>query len=149
LSEDNEGQQQSIAGSTIESQPGLPMKKGPCGTMTHHSKRHGTTTLFAALNVLEGTVIADCMPRHRNQEFLKFLRRLDRELPKHLDLHLIVDNYGTHKHPNVKQWLAKRPRFHLLFIPTSASWLNLIERWFAKLTDKQRSAEAFFTACLN
>jgi transposase len=119
------------------SQPGLPMKKGRCGTMTHDYKRHGTTTLFAALNVLQGTIIADCMPRHRNQEFLKFLRRLDRELPTHLDLHLIVDNYGTHKHPNVKQWLAKRPRFHLHFIPTSASWLNLIECWFAKLTDKQ------------
>jgi transposase len=118
-------------------QPGLPMKKGRCGTMTHDYKRHGTTTLFAALNVLEGTVIADCMPRHRNQEFLAFLRRLDREFPASLDLHLILDNYGTHKHPNVTQWLAKRPRFHLHFIPTSSSWLNLIERWFAKLTDKQ------------
>ncbi len=118
-------------------QPGLPMKKGRCGTMTHDYKRHGTTTLFAALNVLEGTVIADCMPRHRHQEFLKFLRRLDREFPPHLDLHLILDNYGTHKHPNVKRWLSKRPRFHLHFIPTSASWLNLIERWFANLTVKR------------
>ena len=117
------------------SQPGLPMKKGRCGTMTHDYKRHGTTTLFAALNVLEGTVIADCMPRHRNQEFLKFLRRLDREFPAQ-DLHLILDNYGTHKHPNVKRWLAKRPHFHLHFIPTSASWLNLIERWFANLTQR-------------
>lgn len=116
-------------------QPGLPMKKGRCGTMTHDYKRHGTTTLFAALNVLEGTVIADCMPRHRNQEFLKFLRRLDREFPSQ-DLHLILDNYGTHKHPNVKRWLAKRPRFHLHFIPTSSSWLNLIERWFANLTTR-------------
>ena len=115
------------------SQPGLPMKKGRCGTTTHDYKRHGTTTLFAALNLLEGTVIADCMPRHRNQEFLKFLRRLDREFPAQ-DLHLILDNYQTHKHPNVKQWLAKRPRFHLHFIPTSASWLNFIERWFANLT---------------
>lgn len=114
-------------------QPGLPMKKGRCGDY----KRHGTTTLFAALNLLEGTVIADCMPRHRHQEFLKFLRRLDRELPPHLDLHLILDNYGTHKHPNVKRWLSKRPRFHLHFIPTSSSWLNLIERWFANLTVKQ------------
>jgi len=118
-------------------QPGLPMKKGRCGTMTHDYKRHGTTTLFAALNLLEGTVIADCMPRHRHQEFLKFLRRLDRELPPHLDLHLILNNYGTHKHPNVKRWLSKRPRFHLHFIPTSSSWLNLIERWFANLTVKQ------------
>ena len=118
-------------------QPGLPMKKGRCGTMTHDYKRHGTTTLFAALNVLEGTVIADCMPRHRHQEFLKFLRRLDREFPPHLDLHLILDNYGTHKHPNVKRWLSKRPHFHLHFIPTSASWLNMIERWFANLTTKQ------------
>src|SRR3972149_11762410 len=118
-------------------QPGLPMKKGRCGTQTHDYKRNGTTTLFAALNVLEGTVVADCMPRHRNQEFLAFLRRLDREVPAPLDLHLLLDNYGTHKHPNVTQWLAKRPRFHLHFIPTSSSWLNLIERWFAKLTDKQ------------
>ena len=118
------------------SQPGLPMKKGRCGTTTHDYKRHGTTTLFAALNLLEGTVIADCMPRHRNQEFLKFLRRLDREFPAQ-DLHLILDNYQTHKHPNVKQWLAKRPRFHLHFIPTSASWLNLIERWFANLTARR------------
>ena len=118
-------------------QPGLPMKKGRCGTMTHDYKRHGTTTLFAALNLLDGTVIADCMPRHRHQEFLKFLRHLDRELPPHLDLHLILDNYGTHKHPNVKRWLSKRPRFHLHFIPTSSSWLNLIERWFANLTVKQ------------
>jgi transposase len=118
-------------------QPGLPMKKGRCGTMTHDFKRHGTTTLFAALNVLEGTVVADCMPRHRNQEFLAFLRKLDRESPANLDLHLIVDNYSAHKHPNVAQWLSKRPRFHMHFIPTSSSWLNLIERWFAKLTDKQ------------
>lgn len=119
------------------SQPGLPMKKGRCGTMTHDYKRHGTTTLFAALNLLEGKVITDCMPRHRHQEFLKFLRRLDREFPAHLDLHLILDNYGTHKHANVQQWLAQHPRFQLHFVPTSSSWLNLIERWFAKLTDKQ------------
>ena len=92
---------------------------------------------LAALNVLEGTVIADCMPRHRHQEFLRFLRRLDREFPPHLDLHLILDNYGTHKHPNVKRWLSKRPRFHLHFIPTRSSWLNLIERWFANLTVKR------------
>lgn len=119
------------------SQPGLPMKPGRCGTMTHDYKRHGTTTLFAALNVLEGTVVADCMPRHRHQEFLRFLRKLDREFPPSQDLHLILDNYGTHKHPHVQQWLANRRRVHLHFIPTSSSWLNLIERWFAKLTDKQ------------
>ncbi len=119
------------------SQPGLPMKPGRCGTMTHDYKRHGTTPLFAALNVLEGTVVADCMPRHRHQEFVRFLRKLDREFPPSQDLHLILDNYGTHKHPTVQQWLANRRRFHLHFIPTSSSWLNLIERWFANLTDKQ------------
>jgi transposase len=119
------------------SQPGLPLKKGRCGTMTHDYKRYGTTTLFAALNVLEGTVIGDCMSSHRHQEFLKFLKRLDREFPVELVLHLIVDNYGTHKYPKVNHWLEKHPRFHLHFIPTSSSWLNLIERWFGKLTDKQ------------
>src|ERR1700685_899824 len=107
-------------------QPGLPMKKGRCGTMTHDYKRHGTTTLFAALNVLEGTVIGECMPRHRHQEFLRFLRRLDREFPRELDLHLILDNYGTHKHEKVKTWLEKHRRFKLHFTPTSSSWLNLI-----------------------
>ena len=118
-------------------QPGLPMKKGRCGTMTHDYKRNGTTTLFAALNVLEGTVIGHCMPRHRHQEFLKFLRQIDRETPHALDLHLILDNYGTHKHPNVTKWLAKHDRFHLHFTPTSSSWLNLVERWFRNLTDKR------------
>lgn len=118
-------------------QPGLPMKKGRCGTLTHDYKRNGTTTLFAALNILDGTVIGDCMPRHRHQEFLKFLRHLDREFPANQDLHLIVDNYGTHKHAKVKAWLARHPRFHLHFTPTSSSWLNLVERWFAKLTDKR------------
>ncbi len=118
-------------------QPGLPLKKGRCGTMTHDYKRNGTTTLFAALNVLEGTVIGQCLPRHRHQEFLKFLRRLDGEFPRELDLHLILDNYGTHTQPNVRRWLARRPRFHLHFIPTSSSWLNLVERWFRELTDKR------------
>ena len=118
-------------------QPGLPMKKGRCGTMTHDYKRNGTTTLFAALNVLEGSVIGHCMPRHRHQEFLKFLRQIDRETPPGLDLHLILDNYGTHKHPTVKNWLAKHRRFHLHFTPTSSSWLNLVERWFRNLTDKR------------
>lgn len=124
-------------------QPGLPMKKGRCGTLTHDYKRNGTTTLFAALNVLEGTVVGQRMPRHRHQEFLRFLRRLDREFPLSLDLHLIVDNYGTHKHPNVQQWLSRHKRFRLHFIPTSSSWLNLVERWFGKLTDKRLRRSSF------
>jgi transposase len=115
-------------------QPGLPMKKGRAGTMTHDYKRNGTTTLFAALDVLKGEVIGHCMKRHRHQEFLKFLKIIDRSVPKHLDIHCIADNYGTHKHPNVKAWLTKHPRFHLHFIPTSSSWLNLVERWFGKIT---------------
>jgi transposase len=117
-------------------QPSLPMKPGRAGTMTHDYKRHGTTTLFAALSMLDGSVIGQCLPRHRHQEFLKFLRTLDREFPPGLDLHLILDNYGTHTHANVDAWLSKHPRFHLHFIPTSSSWLNLIERWFAQLTEK-------------
>ena len=117
-------------------QPSLPMKKGRAGTMTHDYKRHGTTTLFAALNVLTGTVIGRCLPRHRNAEFLKFLRIIDREVPPGLQIHMICDNYGTHKHANVTEWLAKHPRFHLHFTPTSSSWLNLVERWFRDLTDK-------------
>lgn len=118
-------------------QPGLPMKKGRCGTMTHDYKRNGTTCLFAALNVLEGTVIGSCYPRHRNEEFLKFLRQIDRETPPELDLHLVLDNYGTHNHENVHQWLGKHPRFHLHFTPTSSSWLNLVERWFGEITRKR------------
>ena len=117
-------------------QPSLPMKKGRAGTMTHDYKRHGTTTLFAALNVLTGTVIGRCLPRHRNTEFLKFLRTIDREVPKGLQVHMICDNYATHKHPNVKKWLDSHPRFHLHFTPTSSSWLNLVERWFREITDK-------------
>lgn len=117
-------------------QPSLPMKKGRAGTMTHDYKRHGTTTLFAALDVLSGVVIGQCLARHRHEEFLKFLRRIDREVPKGLAVHLILDNYGTHKHANVKQWLEKHPRFHLHFTPTSSSWLNLVERWFRNLDDK-------------
>jgi transposase len=118
-------------------QPGLPLKKGRCATMTHDYKRHGTTTLFAALNVVEGTVMGTCMPRHRHQEFLKFLRLIDQQTPKDLELHLIADNYATHKHPKVQKWLAKHPRFHMHFIPTSSSWLNAIEGFFAKLTEQQ------------
>lgn len=117
-------------------QPGLPIKKGRCGTMTHDYKRNGTTTLFAALNVADGRIISTCMPRHRHQEWLAFLRQINRQTPKELDVHLIVDNYQTHKHPNVKQWLAKHPRFHVHFIPTSSSWLNLVERVFGELTQK-------------
>src|SRR6516164_332129 len=115
-------------------QPGLPLKPGRCGTFTHDYKRNGTTTLFAALQVLEGRVIGECYPRHRHQEFLKFLRRLDSEFPGNVSLHLILDNYGTHGHPRVRSWLTKHPRFVLHFIPTSSSWLNLVERWFEELT---------------
>jgi transposase len=118
-------------------QPGLPMKKGRCGTMTHDYKRNGTTTLFAALNMLNGKVIGDCMPRHRHLEFIRFLKKIDSETPAELDLHLIVDNYGTHKHPRVKRWLARNPRFNLHFTPTSSSWLNMVERWFRELTVKR------------
>ena len=117
-------------------QPGLPIKKGRCGTMTHDYKRNGTTTLFAALNVLDGKVIGQCHLRHRHQEWLKFLRRLDREFPQELTLHLIMDNYGTHKEPSVRAWLKKHRRFVCHFIPTSSSWLNLVERWFKELSDK-------------
>ena len=124
-------------------QPGLPIKRGRAGTMTHDYKRNGTTSLFAALNVLEGTVVGKCFERHRHQEFIKFLRCLDKEFSRDQDLHLILDNYGTHKHSKVKVWLEKHPRFHLHFIPTSSSWLNLIERWFGLLTDKQLRRGAF------
>lgn len=117
-------------------QPGLPLKPGRCGTFTHDYERHGTTTLFAALQVVEGRVIGERYPRHRHQEFLKFLRRLDEEFPGNVTLHLILDNYGTHGHERVRRWLAKHPRFVLHFIPTSSSWLNLIERWFAELSQK-------------
>jgi transposase len=114
----------------------LPIKPGKNGTMTHDYKRHGTTTLFAALNVHEGTVIGECLPKHRNDEFLKFLKLLDRRTDKGLDVHLIVDNYATHKHPNVKAWLDRHPRFHMHFTPTSASWVNLIERFFRDITEE-------------
>ena len=117
-------------------QASLPMKKGRAGTMTHDYKRHGTTTLFAALNVLTGVVIGECLPRHRHGEFLTFLRKIDREVPKGLQIHMILDNYGTHGHPNVTAWLADHPRFHFHFTPTSSSWLNLVERWFRDITDK-------------
>jgi transposase len=117
-------------------QPSLPLKPGRAGTMTHDYKRHGTTTLFAALDVLTGQVIGKCFARHRHDEFLRFLRTIDTSVPRKLQVHLIVDNYGTHTHPDVKAWLAKHPRFHLHFTPTSSSWLNLVERWFSDLTTK-------------
>jgi transposase len=117
-------------------QPGLPMKPGRAGTRTHDYKRNGTSTLFAALNVADGKLIRRSMPRHRHQEWLKFLRAIDGETPADLDLHLILDNYQTHKHPKVKKWLARHKRFHLHFTPTSSSWLNLVERVFRDLTDK-------------
>ena len=113
------------------------MNKGRLGTYTHDYTRHGTTTLFAALSMLDGKVIGDCMQRHRHQEFIRFLKKIGGQTPAELDLHLIVDNYGTHKHPRVKSWLRRHPRFHLHFIPTSSSWLNLVERWFRELTDKR------------
>ena len=118
-------------------QPGLPLKKGRCGTMTHDYKRNGTTTLFAALEVAQGKVVGQCFARHRNREFLKFLRRLDQEFPGDIPLHLVMDNYGTHKHPNVQAWLKKHPRFLPHYVPTSSSWLNLVERWFSELTSKR------------
>jgi transposase len=118
-------------------QPGLPMKKGRCGTMTHDYKRNGTTTLFAALEVAQGKVVGQCYARHRHQEFLKFLKQLDDEFPEKLQLHLVMDNYGTHKHPKVRGWLKRHPRFVPHFIPTSSSWLNLVERWFGELTGKR------------
>lgn len=117
-------------------QPSLPMKKGRAGTMTHDYKRNGTSTLFAALDVATGKVIGQCLPRHRHEEFLKFLRTIDRQVPKGLAVHLILDNYATHKHADVVKWLSKHPRFHLHFTPTSSSWLNLVERWFRELTEK-------------
>jgi transposase len=117
-------------------QPGLPIKKGRCGTMTHDYKRNGTTTLFAALDTLKGRVVGECHSRHRHQEFLKFLRRLDEEFPGKVPLHVVMDNYGTHKHEKVREWLKRHPRFVPHFVPTSSSWLNLVERWFGHLDNK-------------
>lgn len=117
-------------------QPGLPMKKGRCGTMTYDYKRNGTTTLFAALELAQGKVVGECYQRHRHQEFLKFLRRLDDEFPGPVPLHLVMDNYGTHQKQEVRAWLKKHPRFWLHFVPTSSSWLNLVERWFGELSSQ-------------
>lgn len=124
-------------------QPGLPLKKGRCGTMTHDYVRHGTTTLFSALELLEGRVIGMCQKRHRHQEWLKFLKRIDAETPAELDLHLIVDNYATHKHAKVLEWLQRHPRFQLHFIPTSSSWLTLVERFFRDIITKRIRRGAF------
>jgi transposase/DNA-binding CsgD family transcriptional regulator len=118
-------------------QPMLPLRPGIPARQTHDYMRHGTTTLFAALNMLDGTIIGDCMPRHRHQEFIRFLQLINTRTPLDLDLHLIVDNYGTHKHPRVQSWLKRHPRFHLHFTPTSNSWLNMVERWFREITSKR------------
>lgn len=118
-------------------QKSLPMYPGRCGTLTHDYKRYGTTTLFAALNVLDGTVVGSCKPQHRHQEWIQFLKQIDKETPADKELHLVVDNYATHKHPKVLSWLKRHPRFHMHFTPTSSSWLNLIERWFRELTQKR------------
>ena len=130
---DEKGQIQALN----RTQPSLPMKPGRAGTMTHDYKRNGTTTLFAALNILTGMPLFSCMPRHRNGEFLKFLRLIDRSIEKGKQIHVICDNHGTHNHPNVRAWVAKHPRVSLHFIPTSSSWLSLVERWFRELTDKR------------
>ncbi len=126
-------------------QPGLPMKKGRCGTLTHDYKRNGTTTLFAALELAQGKVVGQCYQRHRHQELLKFLRRLDQEFPQPVPLHLVMDNYGTHKKPELRAWLKRHPRFVLHFVPTSSSWLNLVERWFGELSRECIRRGAFFS----
>src|SRR5262252_8848393 len=124
-------------------QPGLPMKRGRAGTMTHDYKRHGTTTLFAALNVLDGTIIGRNMKRHRHQEFIRFLNAVDAQVPTRKDIHAVVDNYATHKHPKVREWLAQHPRWTFHFTPTSASWLNAVEGFFAKLTSRRLKRGTF------
>jgi transposase len=125
-------------------QPGLPMKKGRCGTMTHDYKRNGTTSLFAAMNVLDGTIISQCHPRHRHQEWLKFLKLIKSSVPGDKDVHLICDNYATHKHPKVQAWIKRNSRFHFHFTPTSASWLNMIERFFRDLSEKALKRGIFY-----
>ena len=124
-------------------QRGLPLVRGRCGTMTHDYKRNGTTTLFAAIELGHGEVIATCMQRHRHQEWIKFLKLIDEQTPQKLDLHVIVDNYATHKHEKVKRWLKRHPRFHMHFIPTSSSWLNIVEGFFRNLDEKRLKRDAF------
>lgn len=130
LSCDEKSQRQALD----RTQKSLPMFPGRLKTMTHDYKRNGTTTLFAAIELAEGKTIADCMPMHRHQEWIRFLKKIEAETPPELDLHLIVDNYATHKHPHVKNWLKRNKRFHMHFTPTSTSWLNVIERWFRDIT---------------
>jgi transposase len=125
-------------------QPGLPIKRGRCGTMTHDYKRKGTTSLFAALNVFDGTIISQCQPRHRHQEWLKFLNLIKSQMPEGKDVHLICDNYATHKHPKVRAWAKRNPRFHFHFTPTSASWLNMVERFFRDLSEKALRRGSFY-----
>ena len=125
-------------------QPSLPMKPGRCGTMTHDYKRNGTTSLFAAMNVLDGTIISQCQPRHRHQEWLKFLKLIDASVPGDKQVHLICDNYATHKHRKVQAWAARNPRFHFHFTPTSASWLNMIERFFRDLSERALKRGSFY-----
>ena len=139
LSVDEKSQVQALD----RTQPSLPMKPGRAGTMTHDYKRNGTTTLFAALNVITGLILGACMPRHRHQEFLAFLKLINRKVARGKQIHLILDNYGTHTHPDVKVWLTAHPRFHLHFTPTSSSWLNLVERWFRELTTKRLKRGSF------
>lgn len=139
LSVDEKSQVQALE----RSQPLLPLREGLAARHTHDYKRHGTTTLFAALDVAKGRVLAECKPRHRHQEYLAFLKRIDEDVDAALDVHLIVDNYATHKHPNVKTWLAKHPRFHVHFVPTQSSWLNMVERFFAELTNRRLRRGSF------
>ena len=124
-------------------QPGLPLKRGRCGTMTHDYKRHGTTTLFAALNILDGTVIGDTMPKHRHQEWLKFLKQICRLVARDKEIHIVCDNYATHKTPEVRAWLAKHRRVHVHFTPTSSSWLNMVERLFRDITENRIRRRVF------
>jgi len=139
LSVDEKSQIQSLD----RTQPGLPLKKGRCGTMTHDYKRNGTTTLFAALNVLDGSVIGRCMQRHRHQEFIRFLNAVEAEMPPSKQVHVVLDNYATHKHPKVVEWLGRHPRFTFHFTPTSASWINAVEGFFAKLTKRRLKRGVF------
>lgn len=139
LSADEKSQIQALD----RTQPGLPIKRGRAGTMTHDYKRNGTTTLFAALCSLTGIVISTCMPRHRHQEWIKFLKRIDAHVERRFDIHVVCDNYATHKHPAVRRWLKRHPRFHVHFTPTSASWLNMVERFFRDITDKRIRRGAF------
>lgn len=139
LSADEKSQIQALD----RTQPGLPIKKGRCGTMTHDYKRNGTTTLFAAIEMAQGQVISTCMKRHRHQEWLKFLDLIDKKTPPELDVHLVIDNYATHKHPKVKAWFKRHPRFHYHFTPTSSSWLNVVEGFFRQLTHKRLKRGVF------